>query len=123
MLITLALAFFCIVLLVFGQTLLKVGLNDIGNFDLFGVDILLSLANLLKTPYIILGFCFYGVSAIFWLQVLSKMEFSMAFPLVSLTYIFALIIGRFVFHEVVTMSRILGVLLICSGLFFVVRSG
>jgi drug/metabolite transporter (DMT)-like permease len=47
----------------------------------------------------------------------------MAFPMVSLTYVLSLVIGRLVFHETVGLDRVLGVLLILSGLFFVVRSG
>lgn len=123
MLTILALALFCIVLLVFGQTLLKVGLNEIGGIELFGGDIFANLLKVLKTPYIIAGFFFYGLSAVLWLQVLSRMDFSMAFPLVSLTYVFALVIGHFIFHETITIGRIMGVVLICGGLFFVVRSG
>jgi drug/metabolite transporter (DMT)-like permease len=58
-----------------------------------------------------------------WLDVLSKLDFSMAFPMVSLTYVFSLVIGRFVFHETVSLSRVVGVVLILGGLLFVVRSG
>lgn len=123
MLATLALALLCIVLLVCGQTLLKVGLNEIGGIELFSGNVAANLLKVAQTPYIVAGFFFYGLSAVLWLQVLSKMEFSMAFPLVSLTYVFALIIGHFVFHEGVTLSRIMGVALICGGLFFVVSGG
>jgi drug/metabolite transporter (DMT)-like permease len=112
-----------IMLLVGGQTLLKVGLNEIGGVSLFDGNPVGSLLGLLRTPWIILGFFCYGVSAILWLDVLSKLDFSMAFPMVSLTYVFSLLIGRLIFHETVGLDRVLGVLLILSGLFFVVRSG
>ncbi|UCC85578.1 MAG: EamA family transporter [Anaerolineales bacterium] len=123
MIFTLLIALIAILLLVGGQTLLKVGLNDIGGVSLFDGDPLGSLLRLFRTPWIILGFACYGVSAVLWLDVLSKLDFSMAFPMVSLTYVFSLVIGRLIFHETVGLDRILGVLLILSGLFFVVRSG
>jgi drug/metabolite transporter (DMT)-like permease len=123
MIFTLLIALVAILLLVGGQTLLKVGLNDIGGVSLFDGDPLGSLLGLFRTPWIILGFVCYGVSAILWLDVLSKLDFSLAFPMVSLTYVFSLVIGRFIFHETVGLDRIAGVLLILSGLFFVVRSG
>ncbi len=123
MIFTLFIALVAILLLVGGQTLLKVGLNDIGGVSLFDGNPLGSLLRLFRTPWIILGFFCYGVSAILWLDVLSKLDFSMAFPMVSLTYVFSLVIGRLIFHETVGLDRILGVLLILSGLFFVVRSG
>ena len=123
MIFTLLIALVAILLLVGGQTLLKVGLNDIGGVSLFGGNPVGSLLGLFRTPWIILGFACYGVSAVLWLDVLSKLDFSLAFPLVSLTYVFSLVIGRFVFHEAVGSSRIAGVLLILGGLFLVIRSG
>lgn len=123
MILTLLVALIAILLLVCGQTLLKLGLNDIGGISLFDGNPVGSLLGLLGTPWILLGFVLYGVSAVLWLDVLSKLDFSMAFPMVSLTYVFSLIIGRFVFHETVGPERILGVFLILGGLFFVIRSG
>jgi drug/metabolite transporter (DMT)-like permease len=123
MVFVLLLALVSILLLVSGQTLLKVGLNDIGGISLFNGNPVGSLLALFRTPWIIVGFVCYGVAAILWLDVLSKLDFSLAFPLVSLTYVFALVIGHFVFNETVGLSRILGVFLILAGLFFIIRSG
>ena len=120
---TLAVAVVCILLLVAGQTLLKVGLLKIGGTSfLGGGNVWENVLKLFSTPYIILGFAVYGISAILWLDVLSKLDFSVAFPLVSLTYVFALIIGAFVFHEQVGLTRIFGVILILGGLSFIIRS-
>ncbi len=123
MIFTLLVALVAIMLLVSGQTLLKLGLNDVGGVSLFGGNLIGSLLGLLRTPWIILGFACYGVSSVLWLDVLSKLDFSLAFPMVSLTYVFSLVIGHFIFHETVGLDRVVGVLLILSGLFFVVRSG
>jgi drug/metabolite transporter (DMT)-like permease len=123
MLLTLLIALVAILLLVGGQTMLKLGLNAIGGVSLFGGDPVGSFLGLFRTPWVILGFVCYGVSAVLWLDVLSKLDFSMAFPMVSLTYVFSLVIGRFVFHETISPQRLVGVLLILGGLFFVVRSG
>ena len=119
----LLIALVAILLLVGGQTLLKVGLNAIGGVSLFAGDPIGSLLGLLRTPWVILGLACYAVSAVLWLDVLSKLDFSLAFPMVSLTYVFSLVIGRLIFHEMVSWERILGVALILVGVFFVVRSG
>jgi drug/metabolite transporter (DMT)-like permease len=119
---TLVVAVFCIILLVAGQTLLKVGLLRIGGTSFMSGPLLQNVSKLFSTPYIVLGFAVYGVSAILWLDVLSRLDFSVAFPLVSLTYIFALIIGSVLFHEQVGLSRVMGVCLICGGLVFIVKS-
>ncbi len=123
MVFILLIAFIAILLLVGGQTLLKVGLNDIGGVSLFEGNPLGSLLGLFRTPWILLGLACYAFSSVLWLDVLSKLDFSLAFPMVSLTYVFQLLIGRFVFHETVGLERVVGVLLILGGLFFVVRSG
>jgi multidrug transporter EmrE-like cation transporter len=47
---------------------------------------------------------------------------SVAFPMVSVTYIGALFAGRFMFNEPVNLARAVGVLLICSRVIFVIRS-
>ncbi len=118
---TLLLGLVSIMLLSAGQTSIKAGLNAIGGVSLG--DGWTALLKLFETPWVIVGFACYGISAVLWMDVLSKLDFSLAFPMVSLTYIFTLLIGRFFFHETVGVERIMGVAFILVGLFFLVRSG
>ncbi|MCB0190520.1 MAG: EamA family transporter [Anaerolineae bacterium] len=118
---TILLGLFSIMLLSAGQTSLKFGLNAIGGVSLS--DGLGGIFKLLQTPWIIVGFGLYGLSAVLWLDVLSKLDFSLAFPMVGLTYVFTLLIGRFFFGETVGWERMLGVAFILCGIFFLVRSG
>jgi drug/metabolite transporter (DMT)-like permease len=118
---TFILSLIAIMLLSAGQTSIKFGLNNIGGVALNeGIG---SFLKLLQTPWVIVGFLCYGLSAVLWLDVLSKLDFSLAFPLVGLTYVFTLLIGRFFFGEVVGWERLLGVALILAGVFFLARSG
>jgi drug/metabolite transporter (DMT)-like permease len=110
-----------IMLLSAGQTSLKYGLTVIGGVSLG--DGLGGAFKLLQTPWVVVGFMCYGLSAILWLDVLSKLDFSLAFPMVGLTYVFTLLIGRFFFGEVVGWERMVGVGFIIFGIFFLVRSG
>ncbi|HMR68128.1 MAG TPA: EamA family transporter [Anaerolineae bacterium] len=118
---TIFLGLFSIMLLSAGQTSLKFGLNSIGGVSL--ADGVAGLFKLLQTPWIVVGFACYGLSSILWLDVLSKLDFSLAFPMVGLTYVFTLLIGRFFFGEVVGWERMLGVAFILCGVFFLARSG
>jgi drug/metabolite transporter (DMT)-like permease len=118
---TIMLGLISIMLLSAGQTALKYGLNEIGGVSLS--DGFVGFFKLLHTPWVIVGFVLYSVSAILWLDVLSKLDFSLAFPMVALTYVFTLLIGRFFFGETVGWERILGVALILTGVFFLIRSG
>lgn len=120
MLGTIILGLISIMLLSAGQTSIKAGLNAIGGISLANGP--LDFLKMFETPWVIFGFVCYGVSALIWLDVLSKLDFSLAFPMVSLTYVFSLLIGRFFFQEYVGPERILGVVFILCGLFFLVRS-
>lgn len=118
----LGLALVCILLGVVGQTLMKLAIVRSGGMPVLEIGLGGVIHKCLEVPYILLGFGAYGVSAILWLEVLSDLDFSVAFPLVSISYVLALFIGRFLFDENVNVCRILGVALICSGVFFVIRS-
>lgn len=118
---TILLGISAIVLLSCGQTSIKVGLNHIGGFSLgHGTA---GLAKLFTTPWIAIGFICYGLSSLLWLDVLSKLQFSLAFPLVGLTYVFSLLIGRFFFQEAFGWERVVGVGFILFGIFWLVKSG
>jgi len=117
---TISLGFFAILLLSCGQTSIKLGLNSIGGFNLTAG--LSGFLNLLNTPWIILGFVCYMLSSILWMDVLSRLDFSLAFPMVGLTYVFTLVIGRIFFQENIGWERVLGVALILFGIFWLVRS-
>lgn len=118
---TILLGLISIMLLSAGQTSLKFGLNAIGGVSL--ADGVAGIFKLLQTPWIIVGFGLYGLSAVLWLDVLSKLDFSLAFPMVGLTYVFTLLIGRFFFGETIGWERMIGVAFILGGIFFLVRSG
>lgn len=121
MLGTIILGLVAIMLLSAGQTALKAGLNAIGGVSL--ADGVGGIFKLFQTPWVIVGFLCYGLSSVLWLDVLSKLDFSLAFPMVGLTYVFTLLIGRFFFGETVGWERVVGVALILSGVFFLIRSG
>lgn len=118
---TFTLGLIAIMLLAAGQTSIKYGLNVIGGVSLS--EGIIGFLRLFQTPWVIVGFALYGLSSIIWLDVLSKLDFSLAFPMVGLTYVFTLLIGRFFFGEIVGWERVLGVALILSGIFFLARSG
>ena len=118
---TFLLGLISIMLLSAGQTSLKYGLNVIGGVSLS--EGIVSFLKLLQTPWVIVGFLLYGLSSILWLDVLSKLDFSLAFPMVGLTYVFTLLIGRFFFGETIGWERMLGVAFIITGVFFLARSG
>ena len=63
-----------------------------------------------------------AVATLLWMYILRHFEFSMAYPLISISYIFGMIVAVFVFHEAVPLTRWLGVLLIVAGVVLVAKN-
>ena len=104
-----------ICLTVTGEVLLKLGMNavraDVGAFSA-------SLPVLLRTFTdwrVVLGFALIFSGALFWLGVISRADFSFAYPLLALSYVIAMIPARFILHEDVTLNRILGAVIVVLG--------
>lgn len=84
--------------------------------------ILTSYVNLLTSPFIILGLAAIGVSSIFWLAALSKAELSYAYPMISIGYIITAVASWMFFEENLTLMRMAGIFIICSGVFLMSKS-
>src|SRR3954466_2665176 len=69
------------------QMLLKVGMHRIGHFDLTMGNILPIALQVATSLPIIGGMACYVISILVWLVVLSRVEVSMAYPMVSLGYV------------------------------------
>lgn len=120
---SLILIFLAIGIAVLGQTCLKTGMNEIGKIEVNLVTNYLDIAKLVALkPIIWGGLCLYGLGAMVWLVVLSRVDLSFAYPLLSISYVLIIIISIVRFGEQVTLSRIIGTLLICAGVVFISRS-
>ncbi|MFL0195887.1 SMR family transporter [Clostridium sp. WILCCON 0269] len=104
-----------------GQVLVKYGA---GNLELnFTIKYLMpSILSILKSVPVMLGIISYGLSFLLWIKVLSKMELSYAYPMVSLGYVVTMIFSYFIFKENISFVRILGVAFIILGVILVSRS-
>ncbi len=71
---------------------------------------------------LIAGIGCYGASMLFWLYVLSKLDLSKAYPMVALGYVLTFILGWFFLDEPVKPMRIIGLIVIVSGVIIISRS-
>ncbi|HVP57459.1 MAG TPA: EamA family transporter [bacterium] len=72
--------------------------------------------------FVLLGFLLYLISAASWLVILSRVDLSFAYPLISISYIIIVVLSRFIFNEPVTSYRIAGTIVVCAGVFLLLRS-
>lgn len=104
-------------LLAGGQVLLKFALNRMLPFA-WTLDFWKSV--FMNWQFAACGLC-YGAGSILWFYIIKNFPFSMAYPLVSLSYVFGMIAAIVFFHEPVNMTKWLGVLLIMAGCYFIAR--
>ena len=124
----LLLILFSVVLGVGGQIALKYGVGLVSGgsssrilSSLDARSVLGFLGGAATNGYVLLGFVFYLVSAMSWLVILSRVELSFAYPLISIGYIIVVVLSKFIFNEPVTSFRIIGTLLVCTGVFFLLK--
>src|SRR4051812_48219090 len=73
------------------------------------------ISSLITNFWLWMGLFCYGASMGPWLFVLSRLPVSVAYPMVSMGYILAALMGWLFLNESVTPFRIAGILLICAG--------
>lgn len=110
-----------VLLAVAGQILVKKGLNIIGNVD-FSSGVIRAYLKIFLSPLVVLGSITYTASIFFWLYALSKVDLSFAYPFLALSYVFVLLFAWIFLGETVSMLRVIGVLVICLGIYLVARS-
>ncbi|MFI3297983.1 MAG: SMR family transporter [bacterium] len=63
----------------------------------------------------------YALSIVTWMMALSKFEVSYAYPFLSIGYILATVVGYFFLGESITISKIIGIGVICIGIVILSR--
>ena len=62
------------------------------------------------------------ISILLWLQVLSKVEVSFAYPFNGIGYALTAVACHYLFGESLSIMRVCGILVICFGVYLVSRS-
>ncbi len=60
-------------------------------------------------------------ASILWMYILKHYDLSVAYPLVSISYVFGMLASVFIFHEMVPLTRWIGVGFIIVGVVFLVK--
>lgn len=111
-----------VVLAVTGQLLMKHGMGQIGFVELEASAVIQMVGKALANIFVLLGIGCYVVSVVFWLLILSRVELSFAYPMISLGYVIVMILSWVIFRENVTLLRVIGTLTIVLGVFLISRT-
>jgi drug/metabolite transporter (DMT)-like permease len=107
-----------ILMSVAGQWLLKAGALKLGKVS--AGNWLSHVLGILTTPELLGGLACYGLGAIAYILLLTRVKLSIAGPAVALVYVFSVVLGYFVFREPIPFSRVVGLGLIICGVILVI---
>lgn len=104
------------------QLLLKAGARAIGAVSMTSAASLFSAAlNAATQPWIALGLGCYFVSAGLWVVALTRVDVTVAYPMLSLGYVIAAVFAWQLFGEQLTSARLLGIFIILVGVVVLAR--
>ena len=105
------------------QLLLKAGAASVGPIaagagrDWFGTALTLA-----QHPGILGGLACYLISVVVWIVALSRVDVSIAYPMLSIGYIISALAAWYLFGESLTAQKMFGIGFIIIGVFLVAKS-
>ena len=112
-----------VVISVLGQLSLKMGMNQVGAID--GGSLgrpMETLMRVFSTPLVWLGLSCYGVSAMLWLVVLSRLDLSYAYLMLASMYVLIPLVSWLFLGERIPPMRWVGMVVVVLGVVIVARS-
>ena len=104
------------------QLLLKAGTNAVGRFEFSAANAVPVGVRLATEPHILGGIACYVVSVVVWILALSRVEVSIAYPMLSIGYVLNALAAWYWLGEAVTPARLVGIGIIIVGVYVVARS-
>ncbi len=103
--------------LAMGQVFLKLAMVKMPKFE-FSLSFFTAL---LTNWNLLFSGLSMGAASLLWFYIIKHYEFSIAYPLISFSYVFGMLAAIFVFHESVPVTRWMGLTLIVLGTFFLLK--
>jgi multidrug transporter EmrE-like cation transporter len=103
-----------------GQVILKRGMQIYGEVSVAGVWS--QLIPIFKVPQVTIGFLLYALSSVLWIAVVSNVELSVAYPMVSIAYVVVFVASWLLLGEDIPPLRIAGLAVIVTGVTMISRS-
>ncbi|MCI4410691.1 MAG: EamA family transporter [Thiotrichales bacterium] len=104
------------------QLFLKAGTNVIGDLQNSGNNIILIFFNVIFEYHIFLGLVCYVLSVGIWIVALSRVEVSIAYPMLSIGYVLNAVMAYYLFGEALNLHKLIGIVIIMIGVYILARS-
>jgi multidrug transporter EmrE-like cation transporter len=100
-----------------GHFMLKAAMDRVGRIGTEQVtNIGDTLSRAAREPRLWVGLFLFGISALFWLVVLSRVSLSIAYPFAGLSYVVIVFLDKYVLNEHVPILRWIGVAVVAAGI-------
>ncbi|MBE9138567.1 EamA-like transporter family protein [Nodosilinea sp. LEGE 07088] len=96
-----------------GQFFLKLGALQLGKVT--GANAIDHVLSIVTTPALLAGLAAYGLGAVSYILLLTRVKLSIAAPSAALIYVASVLIGVIVFKENLSLGRLVGLGLIMGG--------
>ncbi|MGH8378555.1 MAG: DMT family transporter [Gammaproteobacteria bacterium] len=103
------------------QLLLKAGVSRVGVIHLQLNTILSAGWKLAFEPHILGGLACYVISVVVWILALSRVQVSIAYPMLSLGYVVTAVAAWWLLGESMSAIRITGIAVIIVGVYLVAK--
>lgn len=103
-----------------GQIIMKMGMKIYG--EVTATSVWGQLVPILRVPQVFFGFVCYGLSAVLWIAVVSNVDLSLAYPMVSLAYVLVFLASWLFLGEHISAMRLAGLVIIVAGVLVISRS-
>ncbi|NDV19267.1 hypothetical protein GO013_07515 [Pseudodesulfovibrio sp. JC047] len=107
-----------IVLGVLGQLFMKMGMIQLGDLGPSGI---MTVFHIVFQPWVFAGLVSYGIAMLVWVAVLTNMDLSYAYPLLSSGYVLVALGSWWMFGETISLVRWGGILIISLGVGLAVK--
>lgn len=104
------------------QLLLKAGTRSLGVIGSGNAGLLDTVLGVAFQPYIVAGLTCYILSVGIWIVALSRVEVSLAYPMLSIGYVVNAFAAWWLFGEALTAMRLTGIGIILVGVAVLARS-
>jgi multidrug transporter EmrE-like cation transporter len=104
------------------QLALKASVNETGIINLDMQSLLSSAASLATNLWLWLGLICYAISVVVWILALSRVDVSIAYPMLSIGYIVNAVAASQLFNEPLGLGKVIGIGVIILGVYILARS-
>ncbi len=99
-----------------GQIVMKWQVSKAGALPGGFLEKVYFLVGLIRNPWILGGIVAGFLAFLCWMAAMTKFELSYAYPFMSLSFLFVLILSVALFHEALTLPKVVGVVLVIAGI-------